>query len=187
MTEGAPTASGTSRATTTLRFSSLRRVVAVLEIAGGIIGLCLVLISMAQMGISGMPLSLALVLALMLLLFGLSVVAGLQLLRGRRIGYTLSIIVQILQLPAIVSEAIIYKVYALIRLIPFVQLREGRDLNINLGFDFNVLGVGFQIYLHNQVDGIILGLNVVPLLYIVLICLARPARAPMVGAAETVG
>ena len=69
---------------------------------------------------------------------------------------------------------LIYKIYSLMRLILFVQLREQPDLNIFFGYEFNVLDVGFQFLISNEIDNFAIGINTVPLLLILIVVLGYP-------------
>lgn len=173
-----------SRAATVLRFLSPRRIVAFIQIAGGIIGAHSILIQLVRSWGSALPFVTWLVFGAVLLLFGLSIVAGFQLLRGSRAGYILSVLAQALQVPLIVSDILIYKIYCLVRLILFVQIREQPGLNIFFGYDFNVLDVGFQFLIRNEVDNFVLGINAVPLLLILIVVSGYPhADRPQAGVA----
>jgi hypothetical protein len=164
-----------SRAARLLRSLSPHRIVAFIEIACGIIGSYVILIRLAESGLSNLPLGSALIFACLLLLYCLSVAAGFQLLKNSRAGYVLSFLVQALQIPVIASDYIIYKIYSLTTLALFIQIPKTGDLNIYFSYEFNRLFVGFQVFAGNDIDRLIIGINAVPALFILIVWLGRPS------------
>ncbi|MGO1076426.1 hypothetical protein [Inquilinus sp. CA228] len=162
-----------SSAAKLLHLLSPRRIVAFIEIACGIIGSYVILVRLVESGLSTLPLGTGLIFACVMLLYGLSVVAGFQLLKGNRAGYVLSLLVQALQIPVIASDYIIYKIYGLTTLALFIQIPKTGDLDIYFGYELNWLFVGFQIFVDNDINRLVVGMNAVPALFILIIWLGR--------------
>jgi hypothetical protein len=152
-----------------LRLLSPYRILAYIEIAGGIIGLHLSAIQLVKIGLANLTIGVATTLAVFALLFALSVAAGIGLLKRNRFGYVASILIQALQIPALISDVLIYRFIMLIRLLVFTRYVRTGDTNLLFGYEANVLDVGFQFFMGNDANGFTLGANLVPVLFIAIL------------------
>jgi hypothetical protein len=155
-----------------LRLLSPYRIVAYLEIAGGIIGLHLSAMQVVSIGLTKLTAVTATPLAAFALLSCLSIAAGLQLIKRSKTGYTLSIIVQSFYVPVIYSDYLFYKIYVLFRIIVFVQFPKIGNFDILFGYDFNILDVGFRFFIDNSLDALALGVNLAPIVFIATLCVS---------------
>src|SRR4029077_20383200 len=108
------------------------RIIAVLEIIGGIVGIILTAWQIAVSPINIFTIIFGLVI---LGIYVLSLIAGVALWQCRPFGRTASIIVQAIQLPKIISPAIIF------------TFSFGLDLWIHLLLSETVMNVGFEFRL----------------------------------------
>jgi len=81
------------------------KIIAVLEIIGGIFGFLIVIWVLASMPFDPTALILA---PIVFLIYGLSLFAGIALFRERKYGRTASIVVQCIQIPKIFSPALVF-------------------------------------------------------------------------------
>jgi hypothetical protein len=123
------------------RMKLWRRIIAVLEMVGGVAGALLFIWRLTESPLSVGTLILALI---ALAIYVLSTVAGIALWRGRRFGHTASLIVQAIQIPKILSPVIVWTFsLGFDAFLYVVQMNNG----IKYGIEFKVLAF-HQLFLN---------------------------------------
>jgi hypothetical protein len=146
-----------------------RRVIASLEIIGGLSGVAFTSWLLLTISLDGLALLLAF---FVLLVYLFSLVAGILLWREHRAGRTASIIVQIIQLPKIVSPQLIFIFCFGFDLYPHITI----DTNFSaVGIELKFLAF-FQLFFNSERAPISLGVSL-PALFFLLIML-MPMQAP---------
>ena len=144
------------------------KIIAVLEIIGGIFGMLLVVWILAMTPFN--PLSL-LILPIVVAIYVLSLIAGIALWRGRKYGRTASIVVQCIQIPKIISPAVVFMFsFGLDLWVHFLRA----DQFFNMGFEFRVLA--FNQFFVNAVGAPFgLGVSIVGCIFLALLLKYKPA------------
>jgi hypothetical protein len=126
------------------------RTIAVFEMVGGTVGI----LFMLYVGLTtSFAWSALFVLPVVLLIFSFSFIAGLYLWRGTEFGRKSSIVVQLIQLPKLMSPFLVFSFSFGFDLFPHLSIMSGFS---NVGIQFRVLADG-QLFINSSVDGILLG------------------------------
>jgi len=147
------------------------KIIAVLEIIGGIFGFLIIAWVLVSMPFDPTALVLA---PIVFLIYGLSLFAGIALLRDRRYGRTASIVVQCIQIPKIFSPALIF------------MFSFGFDVWVHflLHPNFTTAGVEIKLGAFNQLfisvpDAPLgLGISLVGPVFLALLLKYNPSAAP---------
>ena len=128
--------------------------ISLIQIIGGILG---ILISFQFLILLLLPTNL-----FILLVFLLSLIAGIWLWQEKKLGYLLTYIVQILQVPYIVTNVISYSIVSGLQLAFIIEF-SSQILNLNTRF---WIGSNANFSIFNEVPFSALGFNIVPLIII---------------------
>lgn|GEM_PF-5499688 len=139
------------------RGKTFSRIIAGIELLGGMSGV----IYVVPLLWSNQPILVKTYALIAVFLFSIGMVAGFFLWRGQRLGFTLSEIFQLMQVPIVSNSAISYGLYALIRLGIVYN-----DLEIRLVFD---ISSGFNIGLMTGINEFLVGLNVFPIILLLIL------------------
>jgi hypothetical protein len=131
-----------------------RRLIAALEVVGGISGIAFLAWELSQIPVSGGTLLAA---AVVLSIYVFSLVAGVLLWWGHRWGRLASIIVQAIQLPKIVTPALIFNMCFGLDLYPYLMV--GIHGLFGIGFELKLLAF-YQFHINAPVPGIGLGVSI---------------------------
>jgi hypothetical protein len=138
------------------------RIIAVLEIIGGIFGILFVAWQIAVSPINIFTIIIGLVI---LGIYVLSLIAGVALWQGRPFGRTASIIVQAIQLPKIISPTIIFTFSFGLDLWIHFLLSETMT---NVGFQFRFLAYN-EFFLNMQGAPLGLGISIISCIFLVIL------------------
>lgn len=155
---------------------SIERIVAVIEVLGGIAGLVAIgaVLYRGGMGFTATEQWLIILAAALLML--LCVAAGVLLWQRRPLGYVLSTIVQVTQVPIVYSTDLIYHFHMLLRLTLTVSVSNAQmSVTPAYGIGLDPLGglVSLGFYLDTGLGGTILGINALPIILSILLTYAR--------------
>jgi len=128
--------------------------ISLIQIIGGVLG---ILISFQFLSLHILPISL-----LILIIFVLSIIAGIYLWQEKNIGYWLTYIVQVLQVPYVVTNIISYSIVSGLQL-AFIIVSSSQILNLNTNF---WIGSNANFGIYNEVPFSALGFNIVPVIII---------------------
>ena len=135
------------------------KIVSIYEILGGMTGAAVILFSIVPVLIkqSARPniLFLYFIVVIFLLLFVLSILGGFFLWRNKGVGYLFSFIVQLIQIPYLVTSILVYTFIAGFSITPYISSR-------GIGITF-YLGGRFLFYVGHAVLGYRLGVNLLAL------------------------
>lgn len=145
------------------------KIIAVLEIVGGIAGILLVVWILAMTPFN--PLSL-LILPIVVGIYVLSLVAGIALWRGRKYGRTASIVVQCIQIPKLISPQIIFMFSFGVDV--WVYFFRSPEL-FKIGFESR-FGAFNQFFVYAPGAPYGLGISVTGLIILVLLITYKPNR-----------
>ena len=147
------------------------RVIAVLEIIGGIFGVALIAWVLVASRFHPHVIILA---PVYIAIDVMSFVAGVKLWRGRPGGRTASIIIQIIQLPKIVSPALVFMFS--FGLDAFVHLLVGADF-VHYGLEFRFLAVN-QLGFYVPSAPVDFGVSITAWVFLVMLLKYKPGKAP---------
>jgi hypothetical protein len=149
------------------RMKLWRRIIAVLEMVGGVAGALLFIWRLTESPLSVGTLILALI---ALAIYVLSTVAGIALWRGRRFGHTASLIVQAIQIPKILSPVIVWTFsLGFDAFLYVVQLNSG----VKYGIEFKVLAF-HQLFLNYSNAPLGFGLSITAVACLILLIYNMP-------------
>lgn len=131
-----------------------RQVIAGLEVLGGLAGVAFLLWELARVQVDALTLLLAL---LILLMYALSVIAGVLLWREHRWGRITSIIVQAIQLPKIISPILIFNMCFGLDL--YTYLVAGTNGFMSVGIEFKFLAF-YQFHINTGIPATGLGVSI---------------------------
>ncbi|MGO4724783.1 MULTISPECIES: hypothetical protein [unclassified Inquilinus] len=157
-------------------FPPLDRVIALVQILGGLVGLGVMAPQIYRDAPAIIALTQGLVLGAAALLFLLCILAGGLLWRRRPIGYVLSILVQVLQIPIIYTGDLIYHFHMVARLVVTLSASTAAASTTpayGIGLDpfQGLLSLG--LYLDTGLPGAIIGVNLLPVILCVILEYSR--------------
>lgn len=150
----------------------LDRVIAVIQIVGGIIGLTEVGERIFRDGPAIIAPTQWAVLAAAALLMVLCIVAGALLWRRRGLGYALSLLVQAVQIPIVYAGGVAYHFHMIARL-PLTVVADGGAMSITpsygVGLDPFQGALSLGLYLGTGMAGTIVAVNFVPVVLCIIL------------------
>ena len=149
-----------------------RRIIAALEMVGGIFGIAFLAWELANTQVGGATL---LVAAVVLIIYVLSLVAGVLLWRDHKWGRLTSIIVQAIQLPKILSPILIFNICFGLDLYPYLML--GIHGLFGVGFELKLLAF-YQLHVGVPVPGIGLGVSIPACIFLTALIKNRKEGEP---------
>ena len=129
------------------------KTIAIFEIVGGVVGILFCIYSSV---VSGFAFNVMIVIPISLGIFILSLVAGIFLWNGSEKGRKASMVVQVIQLPKIVSPAFIFMFSFGFDLFPHITLVK--DFS-NIGVQFRILADG-QLFVNSEGAPFLLGFSI---------------------------
>jgi hypothetical protein len=145
-----------------------RRLIAVLEIVGGAFGIVILAWELIASPADGYVLLLA---PIAYGIYILSLVAGVLLWRDHRAGRMTSIIVQMIQLPKLVSPVLIFAFSFGFDLYPYVQFAEGFS---KVGADLKIFAF-YQLYVNMQDAPIGAGVSIPAAVFLIVLLRSKSA------------
>ena len=144
------------------------KIISVYEVLGGLVGVFVVLFSilpiLVKRGYHPNIIFLYFALVIFLILFVLSVLGGVLLWGNKNLGYLFSFIVQLFQIPYIITSSVVYLLVAGASIAPYISSRD-------MGFTFYI-GGKFLFYMGHAVLGYRFGINLIALLFAISIFIA---------------
>lgn len=149
-----------------------RRIIAGLQIVGGIFGIIFIALELNSTQINAASLLIAI---LVLLIYVLSLVAGVLLWREHRWGRPASIIVQAIQLPKLLSPILIFNICFGLDIYPYLMVTNYGFFGV--GFELKVLAF-YQLHLGVPIPGVGLGLSIPACIFLTVLIKNRKESAP---------
>lgn len=149
-----------------------RRIIAALEVVGGVFGLGIILWDIAGRLVDWFTFALA---GVVFGIYLLSIVSGVLLWRNRRAGRVASIFVQLLQLFKLVSPPLTFSISIGFDFYIFVQATENFS---NVGFELKVLAF-HQFFVGMEGAPFGLGISIPAALFLILLLFYKPAPVVM--------
>jgi len=143
--------------------SKINVLIAIYEMIGGIVGVCITIYTLFSMFESKYIEILGLLLdPVMLILYVLSIRGGFLLWKGKEKGIGISVIVQIFQIPYIITSSLVYY------FVSGLQIVVGTIISSNMIKIMATFQLGslFAVYFENTVKSIELGINIIPIVVI---------------------
>lgn len=155
---------------------TLVRIIAALEMVGGVVGVGFVVWWLSAAPVKALTILLA---PIPIGIYVFSLVAGVALWRGSPFGRRASIVVQLIQLPKIVSPQLIFMFsFGLDLWVHYLRTAEFA----NLGFEFRLLAFN-QLFINAQGAPVGLGVSVIAPLFLLVLTRYKPGAASDVYAA----
>lgn len=150
----------------------LDRVIGVIQIVGGIIGLTEIGERIYRDGAAIIAATQWLVMLGVALLMVLCIVAGALLWKRRALGYALSLLVQAVQIPIVYAGGVAYHFHMIARL-PLTVVADGEAMSITpsygIGLDPFQGALSLGVYLGTGLAGTIVAVNLVPVVLCIIL------------------
>ena len=140
-----------------------RRVIAGLQIVGGIFGIGFIALELSYIRVNAATLLIAII---VLLIYVFSLVAGVLLWRDHRWGRPASIIVQAIQLPKLLSPILIFNICLGLDIYPYLML--GNHGLFRIGFELKALAF-YQLHLGVPIPGVGLGVSIPACIFLTML------------------
>ena len=140
-----------------------RRLISGLEVVGGVFGVFTFAKHLPGYRLDAYLLLLA---PIVIGIFLMSLIAGVLLWRNHRAGRMASIIVQVIQLPKIVSPLLTFLFSFGLDCYPYLQVNKGRVLHAGVGFK---LGAFYNLYLNNPGIPFSVGISIPAIVFLIVL------------------